>query len=163
MDKSLNLMVPLGSPDGCVDLKGLGNSGRVQRLWKRYCGIHLRIDKLAAALDKIKREILQEDPSFFEPKYSLSGSNSFPFQPELRAAKKHRTEVALRNAIILRNSSLNTYQSCWILDAEKRPVPKNWKKDFPQIRTWVDAHREARCRPRVEKLISEARAPGHLL
>ena len=119
-DKDLDLSVPLGAINDYVDLKGSGKLGRIQRLWNRYCGLGLRIDRLKAELDEIQQKLIQEDPSFFKAKHSLNGLHSFPFRPELKASKKHGTKVAQRNAIILKNSSRSAYRICWILDAEQR-------------------------------------------
>ena len=162
-NKNLNLSVPVGAIENYVDLKSSGKSGRIQLLWNRHCGLRLRIDKLEAELYDLERKILQEDSSFFEAKYSLSGFHPFAFRPELKAAKRSGVAVAMRNAIILRASSLTAHQICCRLDSFGCKIPRSWRQDFVGIKTWVQAHRDARCRPRVEKLISEARAQGRLL
>lgn len=161
-DKELDLSVPLGTIDDYVDLKGSGGLGRIQRLWSRHCGLRLRIGKLEAELNEIQQKLVQEDPSFFNVKHTLSDSHSFPFRPELKASRRSGMGVAARNAIILGAFSLTAHKICSRLDSYGFPIPRNWQKDFPQIKTWVNAYMNARCRPRVEKLISEVKASGRL-
>jgi hypothetical protein len=159
----LDLTVPFGAVGHYVDLKGSGKLGRIQRLWNRCCGLRLRIDRLEAELHEIQQKLVQEDPSFFKVKHNLNGFHSFPFQPELKAPRRSGTRVAARNAIILRASSLTAYQICSRLDSYSCRFPRNWIKDFPEIKNWVDAYRHEQCRPRVEKLISQVKAQGRLL
>jgi hypothetical protein len=159
--KGLDLAASFGSVDDYLVLKGAG--GRIQKLWESYCGLHLRIGKLEAELNEIHQKLLQECPSFFETRYSLVGQCSFPFRPELKAARKSNVKVAARNAIILRASSLTAYKICWRLDFYGFPLLEKWKKKFPGIKTWVAAYRYKACKPLVDKLISEAKARGRLL
>jgi hypothetical protein len=159
--KGLDLTASFGAVDDYIHLKDEG--GKIQKLWERYCGLRLRIDKLETELDEIQQKLLQECPSFFEPRNSLVGPCSFPFRPELKAVRKSNFVVAARNAMILKTSSLTAYQTCQRLDSYPYPIVGKWKKKFPGIETWVTAYKHKVCGPLVEKLISETKARGRLL
>lgn len=150
----LDLTVPLGTIEGYVHLKG--KLGRIQRLWERYCGLRLRIDRL-------EQQLLREEPSIFDTSYSLVGCCSFPFRPKLEVARRSGPDVASRNAVILQASSLSALKICRRLDSRDIPILDGWKDRFPALKTWVDAYRCKRCRPLVEKLISEVKAQARLL
>lgn len=159
MKTGLDLSAFLGNITDYVNLKGSGKLGRVQELWERYCGLRMRIAKLIAQLNEIERKLLQEDPSFFEPRKSLVG-NSFLFRPKLEETPS--PQVAFRNAIIVQASSLTAQETCRRLDSYDVSFPERWHKDFPTVKSWQDAYEHRRCRPRVEKLISEVKAHRHL-
>jgi hypothetical protein len=157
MDQQLDLSVPLCSPEGYVQLKG--KAGTLQRLWGRYCGLRLRISKLQDQLAEVEQKLIQEDPSFLQTRRTLVGAASFPVRPELE--ERPSPEVAYRNAIILKYSSLTAKVICKKLDSYGVEIPETWRKDF-QVSDWQKAYANRRCRPRVEKLISEVKALGRL-
>jgi hypothetical protein len=158
VDQGLDLTVPLGTIGGYVDLKGVGKLGRIQKLWGRYCGLRLQIDKLETKIEKIRQGLLQEDASFFDSRNSLVGPLSFPFRPRLEEMRKHGFGIAARIAVIRRASPRPAHQICQTLRSYGFPVPRGWKKRFPGVENWVQAYENTRCRPLVQKLISEAKA-----
>jgi hypothetical protein len=152
----LDLSAFLGNISDYADLKGRGKLGRIQRLWERYCGLRLEIAKLNAQVNKIEQEILREEPTFFQPRYSLVGEASFPFRPKLEEIPT--PDVAFRNAVIRQAAPLSQKAICKRLDLYGAKLPETITRDFPKVQTWEDAYRDKRCRKRIAKLISDAKA-----
>jgi hypothetical protein len=148
------------SIEGYID--PTGRFGTMRRLWELYCGLRSRIEKLQNELDAVQQELLERDPSFFDARHSLTGL-SFPFWQEIKGPRRSNPGIAFRNAIILKAKDKKLRDICLRLDSYPMPVPPKWKADFPEIKNWVAAFEHKRCRPRLEKLISDVRAHARLL
>lgn len=160
MIKHGNRSIPRRSIEGYID--PTGRFGRMRRLWERYCGLRSRIEKLQEELNAVHQELLEQDPSFFDTRHSLTGL-SFPFWPEIKGPRRSSPGIAFRNAIILKAKDKKLRDICLRLDSYRMPLPRRLKADFPEIKTWLAAYEHKRCRPRLEKLISDVRAHGRLL
>lgn len=159
MTKHTDRTIPRRSIEGFVD--PTRRFGKMRRLWEHYCGFILRIEKLQKELDAVQRQLLKLDPSFFDAKHSLTGV-SFPFWAGLKGARRFNPLVAARNAIILNAKGMKLKDICIRLDSNHMLVSPRWRRDFPEIKTWLNAYNHKLCRPRVERVISGVQSKSDL-
>ena len=66
-------------------------------------------------------------------------------------------DIVKRRTIIAQNPEMTARQLCGQFDLDNIPLVEQLRKDFPDVKNWMGAYQNPRCRPRVDTLISKDR------
>lgn len=157
MSDDFDLSVPVPSVDFCD--QRMGKPSAIEELWEKRCDLQTLICALQTKLDKVDQELLQHDPSFFQPRTSLVGPTSFSFRPKLpKSPKPPHPDLAKRNSIIILAGDMSTERICKRLDSNEIPVPESWEQRFPEVKTWTGACADKECRQLLQTLICDVKS-----
>lgn len=125
MNKHANTSTPGISVEDYAD--PTGRFRPILKLWERYCGITLQIEKLQKELNEVQAKLLEQDQSFFDVKHTPAGI-SFPFLPEQRGRRKSNLGIVLRNAFILNSRGRTVRKICQGMDGLTPTRCQIWRR-----------------------------------
>ncbi len=119
-------------------------------------GLETTKEELEKKFEEIWSQLKENNPSLLQASHSLAGARLLHSYEAVAIVSRPSTDSAVkRRGIVARCAHLDSLALCRRFDFEYLPLPKGWKKDFPNATSWVTAYRNDTCRNRIHKMISK--------
>lgn len=113
-------------------------------------------EMLEKEVEETAKKLEEVDPSLLEACHTLAGARLLHnYEASFIAAQTLNDDVLKRRGIIAKHPQLNSLDLCRKFDVENLGVPERWKEEFRDVPSWATAYKNAVCRNRINKMISQ--------